>query len=362
MLRTGAEFACRIISGDALFPQNVTLLGLGMWAASAEAAGVLLPRAAYGDAWLELANKLHAYRCFAEAATGMPCADGLAGAIRRLDGMDAWHRAWATEGVGYRWALSVMSQETPGSPLFAVALPRRVVIPLHTGAGLALAVEALRDAARSGSRAVAAGFWKECRQRSLEGYAEAMFEALGLVTITMYPHMAMQIDRELDDAPQNLADYFWHGVGRGSYFSPFGFIPIPAACRAAADRSHRLPKSARGRSNLLAGLAWATTLVNIRDPRVLEARARELAQWIGADGSFANGVASALIVWREIAPDDGSADALEAYRPANSAPHLWERSFEEPAALARKAYPAVRSTGQLGATFRARLLDFAVGG
>ena len=41
-----------------------------------------------------------------------------------------------------------------------------------------------------------------------------------------------------------------------------------------------MPPSAVGRSNALAGLAWATTLVNIRHPGILEDRARELAECI----------------------------------------------------------------------------------
>src|ERR1700733_13707740 len=64
MIRIGAGFARRTFSGEAVSPRDMTLSGLRMLAASAEAVGALMPHSLGGDAWQELANKLHAYRLF----------------------------------------------------------------------------------------------------------------------------------------------------------------------------------------------------------------------------------------------------------------------------------------------------------
>lgn len=345
------------------FPsRDLTLGGLGMSAASAEAVSALLPRSICGDAWLEFANKLHAYHIFASADAGLSGAASLADAVRALDRLDTWKRVWTIEGIGYWFANSALRRKPSPAALFGddsfEALPTNVMVPLHTGAGLALAEEAL------GSTEGLAGarFWRECQERSASGYAEPMFEALGLVTITMYPHLTRQIDRELSDLHPNLSAYFWHGVGRGLYFSPFGFVPVPAACRATAERSQRLPSSALGRANALAGLSWAITLVNIRHPWILEGWAWEMAQWIQPGGPFLNGLESSLIVWQNIVPEDHHVEGLQHFRPGNSAAcELWRRSFAAAAADACRVSQSVCSSGQLGAVFRVRTIGSASG-
>lgn len=364
VFEVGAGFAQRALRGEGCLPRDMTLGGLGMCAASAEAVCALLPRSTCGDAWLEFANKLHAYHIFASASAGagLSGAGSLAGTIPALRCLDTWERVWTIEGIGYWFANSALRRKPSPAGFFGDrsfdALPTNVMIPLHTGAGLALAEAALGSKeGRAGAR-----FWRECQELSAAGYAEPMFEALGLVTITMYPHLTRQIDRELSDLHPNLSAYFWHGAGRGLYFSPFGFVPVPAACRVMAEKSQRLPSSAIGRANALAGLSWAITLVNIRHPWILEGRAWEMAQWIQPGGPFLNGLKSSLIVWQNIVPEDPHVEGLQHFRPGNSAScELWGRSFAEAATDARRVSQAVCSSGQLGAMFRIQTIGTTLG-
>jgi hypothetical protein len=236
------------------------------------------------------------------------------------------------------------------------------MLPLHTGAGLAFAERALQSAPDSGVGTATVRFWQECQEIAASGYAEPMFEALGLVTITLYPRLIGQMDRQLADLHPNLGAYFWHGVGRGLYFSPFSFIPLPATYRMLAERSQRLTSSVVGRANALAGLAWATTLVNLRHPAILANHAEELSQWIERDGAFLNGVESALIVWQSIVPGDPHLERVQHFQPGTSAAtEFWERSFGRAAAASRVS-PAVHSSGQLGSMFRVRRIETAPAG
>lgn len=352
VVEVGAGFAQRSLRGYGFLPRDVPLSGLGIFAASAEAMSALLPRSTYGVAWLEFANKLHAYHIFASAAAGLSAANSLAGTVRALDSLDTWTRVWTIEGIGYWFANSALHCESSPGALFGdnglAALPRDLLLPLHTGAGLALAEEALDS-----NGGIAGGnFWRECEKLSVAGYAEPMFEALGLVAITKYPHLTRQLDRELSNLHPNLSAYFWHGVGRGLYFSPLAFIPIPDICSIMAQRSQQLPSSTIGRANALAGLSWAITLVNIRHPWILEGRALEMAQWIQPDGSFLNGLESSLVVWQNIVPDDPHVEALQQFRPQNlAACELWKRSFVKAAAAARRSTQSVRSH-EVGTLFR----------
>jgi hypothetical protein len=113
----------------------------------------------------------------------------------------------------------------------------------------------------------------------------------------------------------NYVARFWHGVGRGIYFSPVNTLPCmsavwPAVAQAKSAAPHEL-----GRRNALAGLAWAVTLVNLRNPEVIEAFVkRNLAEFEG--DAFANGVNSALAVWLDWTPDTEFVQRICDYEPS----------------------------------------------
>jgi hypothetical protein len=110
-----------------------------------------------------------------------------------------------------------------------------------------------------------------------------------------------------------LAEYFWHGVGRGLYFAPTHALPNSGSHRRAFEKAWREPPDEAGRRNATAGLAWALTLVNLRHPEILAGALRRSGD-IGSAEAFANGVASAAVVWHEIVGRDEHLEAFLAYR------------------------------------------------
>jgi hypothetical protein len=300
-------------------------------AAVAEGMGAALP-GVDRSRWQELANKLTAYRLFVSADSYLSSAVGLPAALRSITRLDSYSRVWATEGLGWYWADRRIRSE-PRARLFDRDLPSHALIPLHTGAGLALAQAALARAGRGELRGAVEEFRALCRTASIPGYEGAAFEALGLVTITLYPEAAAEIGALLTGEEES--GFFWHGAGRGAYFSPLNFVPLAAARRNTVERFARLPTAA-ARDNGFAGFAWATTLVNIRHPEVLQNGLRDLGE-VGGCGAVASGIASALAIWRQASPGD---------------PYLERWSRHEAARDAALWFAAAQQIGAWGCFFR----------
>jgi len=362
MSSAGAGFARDLLSGQALLPRNLLRSAARVVGASAAGLGGVLPRVMNGPAWQEMANKLAAWELFAYPDAfwrgAVPEAGALHEAVHCVSELDCYSRVWAMEGVAHSYAEAALRHggghcgnllTTPAIQ----ALPAHTRVPLHTGAGLALAEVALRSARQSELHSVLNMFWHSCLENAQDGYAPIAFEALGLVAVTLYPHLLTEIERQLASAPEALTAYFWHGAGRGLYFSGFSFLPCAAPRRRAIEISRRAPRSEVGRRNALAGFAWAMTLVNIRNPDVLENCLRDHAEEIQRTGAFSAGVASAMVVWQHAAPDDPFLDLLCRFRPGDPALlPLWDNLIKRPCASARQFFTALRSEDLPAAVFR----------
>jgi hypothetical protein len=229
-----------------------------------------------------------------------------------------------------------------------------VRLPLHTGAGLALAEKALR------SGATLAAFWRGCGLAARDGYREPLFEAAGLMAATLYPSLIPELARDAAGIGEEQSGLFWHGVGRGLYFSPVGFIPLPGARDLAFRRASNGPANETGRENAMAGLAWAVALVNVRDPETMLLWIAEHAEEIARDQAFRNGVTSALIVWLAACPQDLCVEALEGFRPGPLNPSLaklWNDTIVQACRDARRLHEADRSGNLAAGVFRVRSLQ-----
>jgi hypothetical protein len=198
-------------------------------------------------------------------------------------------------------------------------------------------------------------FFALCNGNARDGYAGTVYESLGLVARNLYPQMATIIDRQLAEVNEELAEYFWHGVGRAIYFAPTNFAPCIGSSLRAASAALQEPPHALARRNALAGLAWAATLVNIRQPQILETFLRRAGRRRLDDDAFANGVSCAVSVWRDAAPDDPCLQAFCRYRPRASDPAmvaLWNRLVAEPCEHALLSYDSVKARGRFGELFR----------
>ena len=140
----------------------------------------------------------------------------------------------------------------------------------------------------------------------------AAFEPLGLVARTLYPHLVTGVETALAATDPSLIGHFWHGVGRALYFAATHFIPGLTSPWAGilGGAPHR-----EGVCNLVAGLAWATALVNLRQPAIVADQVASLDSRILESGAFAHGVASALMMAYDVEPANSWIDSFLAFVP-----------------------------------------------
>jgi hypothetical protein len=112
--------------------------------------------------------------------------------------------------------------------------------------------------------------------------------------------MLQILDQQLSEIEQDVVGYYWHGVGRALYFFPTYFVPGSCSPWRAVEREapHEL-----ARFNVLAGLAWAVTLVNLRQPKIMEAVLKYHGDQLSESGAFSNGVASSIMMRYDTTPD-----------------------------------------------------------
>ena len=290
---------------------------------SAAATAVVLPDE-LGLEWRSCANKLEAFEHFQQASSLVGLAPGgypsLAEQLRRAAALGPYRSVWTAEGLGHARAESAwIAGETP-RPLWPDAgpdgLPASAAVPLHTGAALSFASRLLATNEARSREGLARwiALWEEC---ALPGYGGGIaVEALGLAARNLHPHLLSLLDELLGSLDPAFPGYLWHGVGRGLYFAPTHAVPYSAAHGRALAKAWREPPGEVGRRNAIAGLAWALTLVNFRDPELLAEVLRRHG-WEIADGeAFAHGVASAVLVWHDAVGPDSHLSAFLAYRPA----------------------------------------------
>jgi hypothetical protein len=261
-----------------------------------------------GDArirWFELRNKIAAYRLFQGR--------DLAGeaAISRLD---PYSRLFAAEGDGYRNVRTgALMPEMP---------PDLSPIATHAGAGLRLAEQALEsiDAGNCESE-VLAEFSVVCRRDAFEGFGGILEEALGLVARTLYPHLMERLDERLRMMNAGFWARFWHGAGRGIYFAPSNIPPFRAVPWSGVAMCLREPPHETGRRNALSGFCFALTLVNLRQPEILEAFFKHHA---ARAANCIDGAQAAMAVWTLSGVSSEATEWLAPYHPsARTARVLW---------------------------------------
>lgn len=341
---------------------------LTMLQQSAEVVRLLMPEPDSRVAWQELSNKLQAFDLFQHVDTVLQLPEGwdvpLPELVAKAYALEPYRAAWATEGLGYRYAEAHWeSQGTPWHLLTTAqvqTLPARSLLPLHTGMGLSLANRLLQtvnpESPVAQVHTMLQQFVTLCRDNSRKGYVGAALEALGLVARNLYPHMVPIIDQQLWDMDSNLAGYFWHGLGRALYFAPTNFMPCTSSPWRAVELAQQEPPHALGRRNALAGLLWAATLVNIRQPEIIEAVLKHHGHLFFESDALSNGVSAALMVWQDVTQDHAAITAFCQHHPGPASPsleRLWNDTIREPCTTALQCvYPVLQEQGQLGAIFR----------
>jgi hypothetical protein len=284
--------------------------GIEMMQQSARLMGVVPGSRLFCD-WRELDNKFEAFRLFqyAERELGGPVDRlPLDDVVRRALTLETFRAIWILEGVGQIKGaasnLAVQGLLTEGN---GSSLPDRAMIPLHAGMGTAFGEKLLgslgsNPTASEVGRAVGE-FIDVCRANCRPGWEDACMEPLGLVARCLYPHLLSAVSAAMEAVSPALRGLFWHGVGRSLYFVPTNFLPIPGAhermLRSAAAEGGRV----EDRRQALAGLIWAVTLVNLPEPSVIRSLL-PICSEMKMQAEFSNGLISALLVWRHMAPGD----------------------------------------------------------
>ena len=344
---------------SALLMKSALRGGLGLLRSCADAFRSALPDRDAAADLRELQNKLEVFERFqyalAEVGASAAAPLSLPEAVRRTAALEPWTRLWIVEGVGHACAEAAWSGPAPPRGLLTspAGIPAESWIPLHTGMGLAFASRALRDRSAAEIPAALRLLLGLCERCSAPGYAGAAFEGLGFVARNLYSSTVPEIDRQLARLAPGLRGGFWHGVGRGLYFSPAGFLP--GSTGAAMTRAAGEPPHEEGRLNALSGAAWALTLVNLRHPEVLASFLdRHPRLCLPPEGSaLADGISSAAAVWSDTAGSGGWLNAFLGYRPAGDrAAGLWRRLVEEPCRNAVRRCAGLRRSRRLEDLFR----------
>jgi hypothetical protein len=315
---------------------------------SADGAALLSRDRGMRGAWLELRNKVEAFRAFehVDMLLGATVDDhSLEHLVSRAARLRPPSSVWAAEGIGYHVTTASLRSGPPGNLLAGCdrVLPSWASIPLHAGMGSALGACVLEEgmAQPAALDHAVARFTQWCRATAEPAYADIAIEALGFVGRRMFEDTVPQLDRLVRAARPDMARLLWHGVGRAAYFAPSTALPLADTRRRSLQDLVTAARHDSDRTNAIAGFAWAMALVNLRDLEVLESYAVDAVR-LGLEVPFARGIHDALEVWRRCAPGDASLAAFRAHDP--SAPdrrEAWRR-------LTHAAAPrAVRTAGEL---------------
>jgi len=231
---------------------------------------------------------------------------------------------WSIEGLGERYAEAYMHTGQPVRDLLnagpGAALPFKAQLMMHAGIGIAFAKEAVMKLTPWSSATeiqdVLREFLDICRANSMAGCLGAAVESLGLVTRTWHKQMVTPITRNLGEIDAGAVEFFWHGAGRAMNFSPMYMLPGLSPWLAAQQE----PPDDIARRNARAGVAWAFTVVNSRQPEITANFLATRGDEVSGDDGFACGAYSSLIMASEMVPGHQYVAAWGRYQPDPSNP------------------------------------------
>ncbi len=229
---------------------------------------------------------------------------------------------WLLEGLGERYAHAMMRGGRDLRGLLTTGkgagLPEKAQLMMHAGMGIAFAKDVVGDltpwSTRSKVKDALRVFLDLVRENSIVGYEGAAIESLGLVTRTWHGQLVSLMSNELLAIDPDAMEFFWHGAGRAMYFSPMymlpGLSPWDAADRESPDETARL--------NARAGVTWAFTIVNSRQPKIHASLLHHRTDRVSGDGAFKNGVHSTLIMAGDMVPGHKYVAEFCKFRPEAS--------------------------------------------
>ena len=237
---------------------------------------------------------------------------------------------WLLEGLGERYTHAVIAKNRDVRNLLTsgkgAEIPESTQLMMHAGMGIAFAKDAIAAltpwCTRKKVRDALRRFLELVRLNSMPGYEGAAVESLGLVTRTWHGQTVKLVSEELRAIDAGAAEFFWHGAGRAMYFSPMYMLPGLSPW----DAADREPPDDTARRNARAGVTWAFTIVNCRQPKIAANLLRHKADRVTEEGAFTNGVHSTLVMAGEMVPGHRYVAEFCAFKPeAGKTANAWNR-------------------------------------
>jgi hypothetical protein len=285
--------------------------------------------------------------------------------VEKCYAMGTFPALWAVEGLGHYYGDTFYERNEVPQHLLTDpklrSLPSKSLTMLHAGIGLSFAQQNLlkltSKSPASEFRTTVEKFVALCKNSSREGYTGAAVESLGLVARNFHGLPVLKAcDEALSAIDPDLVGYLWRGAGRAVYFSVPNFIPGYRSPWRAVEMCRQEPPHDVGRHNMLAGFAWAVTVVNMRHPMIMETLLKYHGEEFAEQDAFTNGVISSMIMRYDTTPDDPNIDRFCKYRPVSSDPKItdfWDRLVGGPCDRAlREIYPVLKERKHLEAIFQ----------
>jgi hypothetical protein len=145
------------------------------------------------------------------------------------------------------------------------------------------------------------------------------------------------------------------------YFSPMYMLPGFSPWHAAQLE----PPNETARRNARAGVAWAFTIVNIRQPEIASNFLSHRAEEITGNDAFTNGVYSTMIMAGEMVPGHRFVTGYSRYKPDakdSAAVSAWNQYVGSDCETRVNYYrQTLKAHGKLGEVFRYHSLPDYVG-
>lgn len=261
--------------------------------------------------------------------------------VDRAYELEPYPALWAIEGLGHDYAQTFLDDLEHGKKPKILTDPALKSIPesawpmLHAGLGLALSEHLMKGLhpghPRREFRRRLERFVVWCRENARPSYADEVLEAFGLEARCFFAQLVPGFAREVSEVRGEpyLPSYFWHGVGRGIYFVPVNLLPGYGSFWHGVEMTRREAPHELGRTNALAGLAYAFAMVNMSHPEVMESVLVQRGEELRAT-SFTNAVAEAVRVRAVITPGASEIERFIGHESDETVAHLWKEMVHDP--------------------------------
>ncbi|MGA2213136.1 MAG: hypothetical protein ABSH31_07650 [Bryobacteraceae bacterium] len=317
-----ASLAADVLSLKVLSPSYIREMAAGIAHGSKDAVGSVITEEARGLLKQQFSNTFDVIGYVNHVDAPKHLTDGtypLEAMIEKCYSHGDYPALWYVEGLGERYAEAYMAggkeiRDLLTSGKAAEADPK-IQTMMHAGMGITFAKHAVANltpwSTDAEFRDALTLFLKLVRNNSILGYEGAALESLGLVTRTWNGQLVSKISTHVRGIDADAFEFFWHGAGRAMYFSPMYMIPGLSPWDAADNE----PPNDVARRNARAGVAWAFTIVNVRQPEIAAHFLRYKAEQIAGNDAYTDGAYSTLIMAGDMVPGHRYVSAFGRYQP-----------------------------------------------